>query len=893
MISARPSSAAAFGPEAMAMDDDSPAGDASAQPGLPSAPDSSADRTLTTPAAATVSDPGTALRSGVRVAAYTLVRPLGRGGMGVVYVAEQHNPRRMVALKLIRPGLTDPELLGRFAYEAQILGRLQHPGIAQIYEAGTTDTGDGPQPFFAMELVSGRPLAAFLADRQFGIRERVALFIRICAAVQHAHTKGVIHRDLKPGNILVSDDGQPKILDFGVARATGGDVQACTRYTTMGQLVGTVPYMSPEQIGGDPRELDTRSDVYALGVILYELLAGRLPYDLAHRPLPEIARIIREVAPLPLGAANRALRGDLELIAAHALEKDRGQRYQSAADLAADLQRYLDDEAVVARPPSAWYRARKFARRRRALVVSAAVVALAVLGGLVATSAALARALRAERTANTRLAESLAARRAEAAQRRIAEQARARAELEAETAAAVNAFLNDMLASVDPAEGDREITVREVLDRAAEGISGALPGRPLVEAAVRRTIGRSYLGLGLYEQALAQLEAALAIRTRCLDGDAPEVLASLSDVATALQNLSRLDEAQTQFERALDLHTQVYGEMHVETLAARNNLGLLLVLRGRYAEAEPHFRAALAGHERVSGPESLETLDALSNLAALLEYQGRLDEAEPLARASLDARRRAFGPRHPGTLVAINNLGTLLAAADRLDEAEPLYKEGLELSRQVLGAEHPETLISMANMAGLLRDRRKFDDAEALYRETLAIRRRLLGPAHLDTIASLRDLGLTVRDLGRLDEAATLLEEAVAAARENLGADAPDTVAAVHALGTVRLLQGRAADAEPLLREAFEHTRQRIGADAWKTGVYQAAYGEALAAAARPAEAAEQLRAAYSVFVAALGPQHPHALRTAGLLADTCAALKDPEAAVWQARAAPAATEPP
>ena len=293
---------------------------------------------------------------------YRILRLLGEGGMGVVYQAEQEHPRRVVALKVIKPGLVSPELLRRFEHEVRALGRLQHPGIAQIYEAGTAETGFGPQPYFAMEFIRGRPLLEYAVQQQLNTRERLDLMVRICEAVHHAHQRGVIHRDLKPSNILVDETGQPKILDFGVARATDSDAHA-TRQTDLGQLVGTLAYMSPEQVLGDPLELDTRSDVYTLGVILYELLAGCMPYRISDK-LHEVVHVIKEEEPTPLSSINRSYRGDVETIVAKALEKDKTRRYPSAADLGADIQRYLRDEPIVARPASTIYQLRKFARRR-------------------------------------------------------------------------------------------------------------------------------------------------------------------------------------------------------------------------------------------------------------------------------------------------------------------------------------------------------------------------------------------------------------------------------------------------------------------------------------------------------------------------------------------------
>ncbi len=342
-------------------------------------------------------DPGSGSRGPhpVRIGQYKMLDPLGEGGMGVVYRAEQDNPRREVALKVIQPGAASAEMLRRFEQEAHVLGRLNHPAIAQIHEAGAADAGLGPQPFFAMELIAGQRLNEYVREQQPNLRQKLELMVKVCGAVQHAHQKGIIHRDLKPANLLVEKSGQPKVLDFGVARVTGADLPSVSRHTEVGQLIGTVPYMSPEQVAADPDALDTRSDVYTLGVILYELLAGRLPYAVRDKPRAEAERVIILEEPTPLSSVNRAYRGDLETIVAKALEKDKTRRYQSASELAADLERFLRDEPIVARPAGVLDQLRKFARRNKALVggVGAALVALTL--GVIGTALGLYR----ERTA--------------------------------------------------------------------------------------------------------------------------------------------------------------------------------------------------------------------------------------------------------------------------------------------------------------------------------------------------------------------------------------------------------------------------------------------------------------------------------------------------------------
>ena len=398
---------------------------------------------------------------------YRIVRLLGEGGMGVVYEAEQEHPCRMVALKVIKPGLVSRELLRRFDHEAQALGRLQHPGIAQIYEAGMAESGFGPQPYFAMEFIRGRPLLEYAGHQYLSTRERLDLMVRICEAVHHAHQRGLIHRDLKPRNVLVDETGRPKILDFGVARATDSDAKA-TRQTDLGQLVGTLAYMSPEQVLGDPLELDIRSDVYALGVILYELLAGCMPYSISEKLL-EVVRVIKEEEPVPLSSINRIYRGDVETIVAKALEKDKTRRYPSAADLGADIQRYLHDEPILARPASTIYQLQKFARRRRALVTGALTVLVVVVAGIVASTWQAARATQ-ERN------------------RTVAE--KRRADTESAIAKTVNDFLqNDVLAQASAdvqagpgAKPDPDLKVRTARDRAAARIGGKFEKQPLVEA---------------------------------------------------------------------------------------------------------------------------------------------------------------------------------------------------------------------------------------------------------------------------------------------------------------------------------------------------------------------------------------------------------------------------
>ena len=403
-----------------------------------------------------------------RVGQYDIIDVLGEGGMGIVYRARQANPDRVIALKVIRPGMATAGLIRRFEYEAQVLGRLRHPCIAQIHEAGTAETDYGTQPYFAMELVEGRPLLDYAEAAGLGSRERLELLARVCDGVHHAHQKGVIHRDLKPGNILVEETGQPKILDFGVARVTDADIRTATMQTSTGQLLGTLPYMSPEQVAGDPAELDLRSDVYALGVIAYELLAGRLPYDLRDTTIAEAARVIRDVEPGRLSLIDRAFRGDVDTIVARALEKDRERRYQSARELGADIRRSLADEPIVARPTSAVYQLRRFARRNKALVGGVATAFVLLVAGIVGTTYGLVAA-RAERDVARR---------------------------EAEKADAVRRFFLTVVTMPDPDAEGRDVTVVEALDRAQEKIETAFADQPEIRGDVHHEMALTFAKIG-------------------------------------------------------------------------------------------------------------------------------------------------------------------------------------------------------------------------------------------------------------------------------------------------------------------------------------------------------------------------------------------------------------
>ncbi|HEV2495736.1 MAG TPA: tetratricopeptide repeat protein [Terriglobia bacterium] len=731
-------------------------------------------------AAASLVDSGQPLPA--RIGRYRIIRLLGEGGMGAVYEAEQDFPHRTVALKVIRAGYATLDMLRRFENEAQALGRLQHPGIAQIYEAGTAETPFGKQPYFAMELVRGQALVAYCDEHQLDVRQRLELMTKICDAVQHAHQRALIHRDLKPANILVDESGQPRILDFGVARLTDSDAQA-TRQTDIGQLVGTLAYMSPEQVLGDPAEIDTRSDVYALGVILYELLAGKGPYVMG-RQLHEVVRTIREEEPTALSSVNRTYRGDVDTIAGKALEKDKTRRYASAAELAADIRRYLHDEPITARPPSTSYQLWKFARRNRALVLGVAAVFVVLVLGVVASTW-----------------EAVQARRAEA-----------KAKQESAIAQAVNDFLqNDLLgqaSAYNQSKPDPDITVRTVLDRAAQRIQGKFGKQPEVEAAIRDTIGQTYMDLGLYAEARTQLERALDLRRRVLGTRSPEALKAMSRLGRIADLQGRYPEAEVLLAQSLANQRRVLGSQHSDTLYSMNNLADVYGDQGKYPQAEALLAQALEIRRRILGPEHSDTLNSMNSLANVYTAEGKYPPAEALQRQALETQRRVLGPEHPSTLISMNNLANVYVHQGKYPQAEALFVQTLEIQRRVLGPEHPYTLMSMGNLASVYGQEGKYAQGEALDVEVLEIRRRVLGTDHPETLLSMDDLAAAYGNEGKYEQAAALLSQLLEIRRRMLGPEHSSAVFSMDNLAYVYSELGRYALAEALLNQALGIARR-------------------------------------------------------------------------------------
>ncbi len=774
-----------------------------------------------------------------RIGPYRIVREIGAGGMGVVYEAEQDNPRRAVALKMIRPGLISAALLRRFEFEAQVLARLQHPGIAQVFQAGQTTLpsshGSLVQPYFAMEFIRGRGLLEFVSDAYASRSARLELFARICDAVHHAHQNGVIHRDLKPGNIMVQDDGQPKILDFGVARAIDSDLQAVTLQTDVGQLVGTLPYMSPEQIAGDPRQLDTRSDVYALGVIGFELLTSRLPTDVRQRSIAEAIRVLRDSEPRRLGQVEPSLRGDLDLIFNKALAQDREQRYASAAELAADVRRYLADQPIMARPPSATYQLRKFARRHRGLVIGLAAAAVMLLAGTVISTWQAIRATRAESATRAAL--------------QAVRQAQAASEAAAAEASTVSAFLVTIFEHADPAatrDFDRGL-LRVLLDEAAVRVDQEFADQPTIRATLHHVVGRVYMNLSALPEAESHLDRARALRasleddpaeslaiqatvaelrnlqgrhdeaeqlhreviagrTDLLGPDAPETLAARYALAGTLYRQQRLDEAQAEHAATLARLRATQGEDAPAVTEALNGLGLLRSEAGDFAGAIELFEQVFERWTARYGPDAPATVTALTNLARAREQIGQFERAEAETRDLLARCEENFGPEHHDTLQARINLGVLLLGQHRYEEAYAELQTAVAASRQRFGPRNPVTYKAVTNLAIALRRLERFDEASETFAEAIALARHIYGSEHANTRRLLGNYAGLLYNLQRVEEAVEILREVVAADTATFGPDHVSTLRGRHNLALLLLDLEEYEEAAEILADVLVRT---------------------------------------------------------------------------------------
>lgn len=741
-----------------------------------------------------------------RIGPYEILGLLGEGGMGVVYKARQRQPSRTVALKMIHQAHFSPRGIRRFEFEAEILARLKHAGIAQIFDAGTAEGPYGSHPYFALELVEGVPLTHYARNAALDTKARLGLLARVCDAVHHAHQQGVIHRDLKPANILVEQSGQPKILDFGVARATDYDLTVTTEKGA-GQVIGTIPYMSPEQIRGSRDDVDVRSDVYSLGVIAYELLSGSLPYDLRSTNIAEAARIVLEQEIPRLGAAAPECRGEVETVVAKALEKDKERRYPSASDLAADLRRYLSNEPILARPATAFYHLRKLvARHKLPFALTGGLFLMAIVFGVWMS------VLYAHAESNRKRAETAESLKAEEAER--AHQATDRANREARLAQRVRTFLVDLFENNDPdlAQG-QNITVREVLDQGAARVAKELDAEPEVELAMMDVITDVYMKLALFDRAKELAEKSLAIRQRAFGQSHPETAKSLDRLATVAKNESNYEEAIKLIREAVKISNEHLSAGDPATADRLRLLGELQYTTGDLAAGEKSLLKALAMQRAHFGADNEHLIETLDQIVYLRLAQDRLQEGVEAGRELLRVCLKAHGEHHTDTAGAKAALGDMLRRVGQLEEAETVTREALVVLRDLLEPDHPFIAATMNNLALVLKDQKRFDEARTLLEEALALRKSRYGPRHDQIGQALFNLGSLLMQMNKDAEAEPLLAEAVNILEEHFDEDHRHVLLLRYQLGLAIFKQDRYAEAEPIFRRVLEGYERTLPED--------------------------------------------------------------------------------
>jgi tetratricopeptide (TPR) repeat protein/tRNA A-37 threonylcarbamoyl transferase component Bud32 len=854
---------------------------------------------------------------------YELTREIHRGGQGVVYQALQYSTHRKVAIKVMRDApFASPRDKARFEREVQILSQLKHPGIVAVHDSGNV----GPWSYHVMDYIAGQPLDVYIASRGLGIKPILRLFKTICEAVNVAHLRGIIHRDIKPSNIRVDPAGEPRILDFGLAKVSEFDVladQSPQAMTITGQFVGSLPWASPEQAEGHSTQIDIRTDVYSIGVTLYQMLTDRFPYEVVGN-MRDVMDHIVNAPPLRPSLLNEKIDDEVQTIVLKCLAKERERRYQSAGELARDIGHYLSGEPIDAKSDSGWYVARKLLARHRGPVVAAgaflvllaaSAVALAVLYQRADTQAALAQERQRE-------AESLA---------EVAQRERIEAQRQAAIALAVNDFLNnDLLTAVDPIQGSgRETTVREVLDRSAAKIGDRFADEKLVEASIRGTIGNAYKGLGKYDLALEQAEQTLSIRRELLGEEHPDTMTAMNNVGELYEKLGRLAEAEPLYVRCLEFSRRTRGEDDRELLGSLNNLGMLNLKLARYAEAERLMREALATAERgrgaddpitltiainlgqvldatdrpndalslyqrvlearrrVIGPDHPDTLTTLNNIAGHYSRQRRWADAEATYRETLAAQQRVLGEEHPYTLATMNNLAMLYWRQERADEAETLWLRTYDLQRKVLGQSHPSALNSLASIALIRKKQKRFDEADAMYHEVLEGQLAALGPDHPAVLITQGSLAMLAMETGRLDDAAAQFEQLVAARTRIFSAEHASTLTDLNNLAAIEVKRGRHGQAETLFKQVIDARQRALGPLHADTITSQQQLGKLYASLDRlnDAEATLALAAESALQSTTLRPE----VRRDCLqrLISVYEAMQDEEkAASWRARAA-------
>lgn len=803
---------------------------------------------------------------GQLIGPYRVTRTLGLGGMGEVVLAERADEqfRQQVAIKLVRRGLVSRQVRGRLKIERQILASLNHPNIAKLLDGGVTDDGT---PYIVMEFVEGEPIDAYCDRYRLSTRDRLRLMLTVCSAVHAAHRNLVVHRDLKPSNILVTRDGVPKLLDFGIAKLLDSRDSMHTVAETRADIrLMTLDHASPEQILGLP--VTTSSDIYVLGVLLYELLTGYRPFNVANKPLSAVERLICEQAPVAPSAtlvaartsvdANevaalaearattvtrwiKELRGDLDNMVLMAMRKEPERRYASVEQFAADIDRYLKGMTVIARTDQWTYRTTKFVRRHAVAVgLSSALVVL--LAGFAVTTAIQSQHLQKERDA-------------------VSAQ-RSRAEAERDRAESTTSFLMEAFRVSDPNESrGNEIRAREILDQGAKRIDAELQGQPATQAVMLDTIGRVYFNMGLWSEAEPLLERARTLRVALLGDSHPDVAESFISLGKLRREQGKYDEAESLFARALKINQLTPGPETLQVAKVLREQGLLFHLTGKLDDAERVFRHSLTIYRRAGAP-ALVVTPVMSDLADLLQARNDLPAAEQLFREALREDRQELGVDHPLYASHLLRVATVTQAQGRIDEAEGLFIQSIALLRRVYGDKHPETIDALISLGSLQQEKKDYEAAEKSFRTALQLDRQLRGEKHSYVGIDLMQLGSLATARGRYQEAEQLIRESLAVLRTSLPDNHPYVATGVANLGRTLLELNRLEEAETTLRQAIDLEAQAFGADNENVAVAKISLARVLAGQERPAEAEPLFREGYAVLLKSRGAEAQRTVQT-------------------------------
>jgi eukaryotic-like serine/threonine-protein kinase len=789
-------------------------------------------------------------KPGDRIGHYKLLQQIGEGGCGVVFMAEQEEPvRRRVALKIIKPGMDTKSVIARFEAERQTLALMDHPNIAKIFDAGATESG---RPYFVMELVRGIKITEYCDKHSLTTRERLKLFAQVCQAVQHAHQKGVIHRDIKPSNILVTEseqgDALPVVIDFGIAKATTNQqLTDKTLFTAFEMLIGTPAYMSPEQAALTSVDVDTRTDIYSLGVLLYELLVGSTPFDtgdLLKAGLDEIRRVIREQEPVRPStrlskltdadltsvarrrhseppALIRAVHGDLDWIVMKALEKDRTRRYPTANGLALDIQRFLADETVSARPPSKLYKLQKAVLRNKLLFTGLGIIAGLLVVSLIVVSAALTK---------------------ERGSRREAEAASVKSQQ-------VTKFLEDMLNGVGPsvARGRDTVMLREILDETAERVGKEMTNQPEVEAELCNIIASLYGEIRNTPKGEEMARRALAIRRERFGADSLEVAESLNLLGMLQMVQRKVPEAERAHSEALAIRRRRLGDENADTATSLDALAEVYRDQRRLSEAEAMAREGLRIRKQLFGNQHVNVADSLRNLCMIQGYGDQWAEAEKTARDVLEIRRKLLGDDDLGVASALEDRAWTLNALEKFEEAQKLHTEALMIRQKLLGDAHPEVTRNLNSLGQLLGNRGDLQSADAVLKAVLALQRKLLGDDSAATLETFSSLAKVLQREGKRSEAESLWREALAIGRKLWRNDHPERLFALRGLADSLESQGKWSEAEGLWRESLVLWRERGGIEEKQSMYTLRKLGLALEAARKWPEAESAYREALTI----------------------------------------------